>query len=498
MSAFAHSRRILLTSRRIPLFTPLILLLAFALVFKYYNLADDTASLLPSFSTSHTFLNSRPALTFESDGSFWPSFAPLLAAAAPRVEPPTRTEDLPMYFYHGDGVERQPNVLQWSRDYIDSMKGHHEWFVSQLQLNPPKLPYKPKTRGIVTSAGGKYFPVLLVSLRMLRRTGSTLPVEIFLKNKEEYEEIACENLFKELGAKCIILSDSVADSKIKFNFEHYQIKSIGLLFSSFDEILFLDADNFPAYNPDHLFENEVYKQKGMVLWPDYWSCTASLFFNEIAGLDENALEDRPTIESGQFLVNKKQHADTLMLAAYYNTYGTEYFYPLLSQGGPGEGDKETFGAAALALNKTFYTVNTQPHPYGGDGAPVLQSNLDEDWAASLDNPNRNDNAPPPTPFFIHSSFGKLNPKWAQRDRRYWGPAVESIMTFGEDMEMTVWSIMVDMACEDKVQFADWGHKEYGGYNGTLKTFHVMFESEYKDLQDEEERNREEEINIEEE
>ncbi|TVY19140.1 Alpha-1,2-mannosyltransferase MNN22 [Lachnellula arida] len=392
MSVFTHSRRIFLTSRRIPFFTPLILLLTFALVFKYYNLADDTASFPPYFGTSQTILTSRPALTFESDGSFWPSFAPLLAAAAPRVEPPTLAGEA--FVRHRENpqenYERQANLIQWSNSDIASMKGAHEWFISQTQFNPPKLQYTPNTKGIVTSGGGQYFPVLLVSLRMLRRTGSTLPVEIFLKNGEEYEELACEVLFKDLGAKCVILSELIATSKIQFNLEHFQTKIFALLFSSFEEILFLDADNFPVYKPEHIFEVEVYKQRGMMLWPDYWISTASSFFNEITGLDENALHDRATVESGQLLVNKKHHADTLLLAAYYNSYGEKYFYRLLTQGGAGEGDKETFSAAALVLNNSFYTVSERPRPFGGEGGgpPVLQSNPAEDWAASSENPNR--------------------------------------------------------------------------------------------------------------
>ncbi|TVY33426.1 Alpha-1,2-mannosyltransferase [Lachnellula occidentalis] len=499
MSAFAHSRRILLTSRRIPLFTPLILLLIFALVFKYYT-PTDTVSFISSFSSSQRIITSRPA-TFESDGGFWPSFAPLLAAAAPRVEAPEVTEQV--FTRHrpdpGSDYERQGNVLQWSDSAVASMKGAHEWFLTQMRSNPPKLQYTLNTRGIVTSGGGKYFPVLLVSLRMLRRTGSTLPVEIFLRNRDEYEELACEVLFKDLGAKCVILSEFVGTSKIQFNFEHYQIKSFGLLFSSFEEILFLDADNFPVYKPDDLFEAEVYKQRGMVLWPDYWQCTSSPYFNQVTGLDENALQDRPTIETGQMLVDKKKHADTLSLAGYYNAYGDKYFYRLLSQGGAGEGDKETFAAAALVLNNSFYTMSERPRPFGGggEGPPVLQSNLAEDWLVSLENPNRDGKAPAATPFFVHASWPpKLNPKYIQRSERMWGPGVESEKTFGEDLELTVWSIMVDMACEDNVQFADWGDKEHGGLeegvsicDQTLKNFQDMFPPVTEDHQIEEESDR---------
>ncbi|TVY44214.1 Alpha-1,2-mannosyltransferase [Lachnellula subtilissima] len=460
-----------------------------------------TDSFIPSFSTSQTVLTSQPASAFESDGSFWPSFAPLLAAAAPRVQPPEFTGEVftRLRGNPGEDYERQGNVLQWSESAIASMKGAHEWFLTQIQFSPPTLNYTPGTKGIVTSGGGKYFPVLLVSLRMLRRTGSTLPVEIFLNNKEEYEELACEVLFKELGAKCIILSELVGTSKIVFNFEHYQIKSFALLFSSFEEILFLDADNFPVYKPEDLFEAEVYKERGMVLWPDYWICTSSPFFNQITGLAENALQDRPTIEAGQLLVDKKKHADTLSLAGYYNAYGDKYFYRLLSQGGAGEGDKETFAAAALVLNKTFYTVSERPSPLGGagQGPPVLQSNLAEDWTVSFENPNRDEKAPPATPFFVHASWSpKLNPKYIQRTERVWGPGVESEKTFGEDLEMTVWSIMVDMACEDKVQFADWGDKEVGGVeegvsicDQMLKSFDDMFSPKIEEVHVEEERDR---------
>lgn len=99
-------------------------------------------------------------------------------------------------------------------------------------------------KGIVTSAGGIYFPVLLNSLRMLRRTGNTLPVEVFLKNRDEYKELACEGLFKELGAKYVVLSELVGEFGTQVEFIYYQMKAYTILFSLFEEMLFLDANNF--------------------------------------------------------------------------------------------------------------------------------------------------------------------------------------------------------------------------------------------------------------
>jgi alpha 1,2-mannosyltransferase len=481
-------------SRRIYFLTPLVLLAIFGLVLEYqysYFLPKST-SLIPSFSKNPpSDTSAPPTWEYDTNGGFWPAFAPLLAAAAPRVEPPKlkqkATASLRSKFPpHYD--EAQKNWLKWNKKDVASMKGTHEWFLKQIQTHTPKLEYVEGSKGIVTSAGGAYFPVLLVSLRMLRRTGSTLPVEVFLKNREEYEELACEGLFQELGAKCVVLSELVGEFGLQFEFEHYQLKAYAMLFSSFEEILFLDADNFPVQKPEDLFESPIYAEKGMVLWPDYWSCTSSPFFNEVTGLEDRALQDRPTIEAGQVLVHKRKHMETLVLAGYYNAYGSNYFYRLLSQGGPGEGDKETFGAAALVLNASFYTVLEPPRALGirNEGAAVLQFDPQQDWNLNPANPNKPDDAGGEKVFFVHASWPpKLNAKHNFRNQRQWGYESKSIEWFGEDLEPYVWGQMVDMACDDKVQFRDWGDKSQPAREDgvpicdqTKKSFNDMFGWEY--------------------
>ncbi|TVY71485.1 Alpha-1,2-mannosyltransferase MNN21, partial [Lachnellula suecica] len=443
-----------------------------------------------------------PENTWEisTNGGFWSSFAPLLAAAAPRVDAPVLKHKAvatirPKSPPPSDGL--QQNLLEWSNSDIGSMKGTHAWFLQQLRTKPPELDYEQGTKGIVTSAGGKYFPVLLVSLRMLRRTGSTLPVEIFFKNREEYEELACEGLFKNLGAKCVVLSEMVGDFDLKFEFEHYQLKALAMLFSSFEEILFLDADNFPVRKPDELFEGSVYQEKGMVLWPDYWTCTSSPFLNEVTALEEKVLQNRPTIEAGQVLVDKKKHGETLALAGYYNTYGETFFYRLLSQGGPGEGDKETFAAAALVLGADFYTVLEPPRALGirNEGAAVLQFDPEQDWNLNPANENRPEVEGGERVFFVHASWPpKLNAMHNFRDQRQWGTEEKSREWFREDLEPFVWGMMIDMACDDKVQFRDWGDKSKGEKEEgmgvceqTKWSFKWMFGRDYVNEQKEEER-----------
>lgn len=58
----------------------------------------------------------------------------------------------------------------------------------------------------------------------------------------------------------------------------------------------------------------------------------------------------------------------------YNVYGPKYYYPLLSQGSQGEGDKETFAAAAIYLDQPYYLVERSVDPLG-----FFQKNNQQDF-----------------------------------------------------------------------------------------------------------------------
>ncbi|KAH8674699.1 glycosyltransferase family 71 protein [Tricladium varicosporioides] len=481
-------------SRRIILLASISILFILGLLYEYqYSYAKE--------GTAQSYLRKPAPLWNFATGSkstskLWPAFAPILRAAAPRCSPPeltgkatagNRPKNPPQY------NDNLPNLIIMGDTDIDSLKRSHQWFISQIRANPPVLDYKPQTTGIVTSAGGQYFPPLLVSLRMLRRTGSTLPVEVFLANIDEYEPLMCDTIFPSLNAKCIVLSTILDDFLLPFTFDKYQLKAFAILFSSFEHVLFLDADNFPIHQPEPLFESEPYTSHGMVLWPDYWSSTTSPILSTITGLNESTFINRPTIEAGQILVSKQKHNMTLLLSAYYNAYG-EYYYHLLSQGGPGEGDKETFASAALTLGTPFYTVSEPPRPLGqrGDGAAVIQANPIEDFAF-VNEPEGTGKHKTAPAFFVHASWPpKLNALRNFRDRRQWGSKEDTIEMVGEDIEVVVWGEMVEMACDHYTAFRDWGDKWdvmeedagekkiiEGGVCGRVKrSFRRMFGREY--------------------
>ncbi|KAL1881241.1 mannosyltransferase [Diaporthe australafricana] len=252
------------------------------------------------------------------------------------------------------------DILETSPEQILNMMENHIGFIKAVGKRLPR--YEPKhnlkhSQGIVTVGGGSYFPAMMVSLRLLRRAGTSLPVEVFVP-EQEYEAQLCEEVLPTLNAACRTFPEN--GGKIS----HYQYKVFAIILSSFDDVLWLDADNFSLHNSASLFTSKPFRETGMVTWPDIWQTSISPAYYIIAGTKPTPVPARASTESGQLLVSKSKHWRTLLLAAYYNYYGPVYYYTLLCQGGAGCGDKETFLPAAEAMGLPFYAVEAQPQPIG--------------------------------------------------------------------------------------------------------------------------------------
>lgn len=163
-------------------------------------------------------------------------------------------------------------------------------------------------RGIVMLAGGRYSGYAATGLGMLREIGCTLPVEVWMKDKKEEKSGWCQELRKE-GMVCRRLSDYMDVSKMEHG---YQLKILSILFSSFEQVLFLDGDNVPVRNPNGVFDSKSFTDTGVVLWSDYWRHSGALVLPYILGLSDGPSEvliqeKNKTVESGQLMWDKKRH-----------------------------------------------------------------------------------------------------------------------------------------------------------------------------------------------
>ncbi|MCJ1235294.1 hypothetical protein MMC14_003261 [Varicellaria rhodocarpa] len=418
-----------------------------------------------------------PRPTLEAYIDSWLSLEKDIAAHPPNCNPPERLGNARVTGYDAT-VDFPPlDLLRLPDEDVDKMKQAHASFVATIKPRGPILAYTRKSQGIVTTAGGYYLPVVVISIRMLRRTGSRLPVEVFLMAQSEYEEEICNTVLPELNAKCIVLSTITDAVPHSINIAHYQLKIFSILFSTFEEVIFLDADSFPLHDPAVLLRSTPFTEYGMVTWPDFWSSTISEKYYNISSQTRPGTSLRASSETGEILISKKTHEKTLLLAAYYNYYGPTHYYPLLSQGAAGEGDKETFLASAVVLDESYYAVGERVNKIGHwnpdkqkvEGSAMIQHDPRDDYRLvqkGIFRAKDPKSAPLINIFFIHANFPKFNPSTifndggptrdrTGKDTRVWTDDRELIKAFGFDVEKRFWEEILWTACNLEGKFGDW-------------------------------------------
>lgn len=372
-------------------------------------------------------------------------------------------------------------------DYIPQRYGNS----SSETTDPTTDAKEPPKRGIVIVGGGKFNVILSVSLRFLRRAGTNLPVEVFL-TEGEYEKDVCENLFPSLNATCRVFP------KMNKPIERgFQLKSFALLFSSFDEILFLDADNTAMRDVEPIFDSPPFKETGLITWPDFWESTVSPQYYEITGMKPVPVSERPSSETGQLMIDKVRHWKTLLLITYYNFYGDNFYYRLLNQGFTGMGDKETILPAAAVFGLPSYQVHMPIEKVGHrfednsvGGRVMIQYDPGEDWilTKALDNGEEivDKKGKPilePTteqewkhiyhqrvkPLFLHTNWPKWDPtnmlghvsKWSDMTIGVTGKP-EPAFSYPQDLaseiygtERVMWEEAMWLACNMRTRFRHW-------------------------------------------
>ncbi|ODV96818.1 hypothetical protein PACTADRAFT_48628 [Pachysolen tannophilus NRRL Y-2460] len=504
-------------------------------------------------ATVERYLKENPIATdqfYKSNSDFYSRIFKLILNNKPNLKPLDKSRysklkvgDHSMEdYYYKDGSPQLstaelsfPNGLELESNEVQELKSKHSSFVRELsQLSTSNLNYKGT--GIVYVGGAKFTFLVLLSIVSLRDAGSTLPVEVLIPNDLEAEPEFCAIHFPRLNAKCIYLS-TILNKNSKIG--GYQYKSIALLVSSFENVLLMDSDNYFINNPEHIFNTNPFISSGLVVWPDYWRRVTSPYYYQIANLDignerirygidkytyrktsnsffrkffnKNSsngkdlskipLHDRrntipdPSSETGQLLINKKTHLKTIILSLYYNVYGPDFYYPIFSQGTQGQGDKETFIAAANALKENYYQVNKKVEACGywekeefkGTGMyqfdPVIDYKNLQLYLRYNDRPSDNYEDYKPKKFpnfftqenskilFLHNNFPKMDPYRLILDEaliettnvngneiltkmlRLFGPV--DLKRLDKDFEKILWKYINLYVCDLRVYLRSW-------------------------------------------
>ena len=232
-------------------------------------------------------------------------------------------------------------------------------------------------RGIVVCAGGpSLFTNAYVLIHLLRRVHNCrLPIEVWHFGDGEMSE-RMRLLLRELETD-IVDAEAVLRIRPAPIENGWQLKSYTLMWSRFEQVLMLDADQVPLRDPTDLFELPGYRDTGALFWPDIVDLLDSNPIWQSCGLQPRG---HPALESGQLLIDKARHWSALQIAAHLNERAS-YYYGLLY------GDKDTFLIAFLLAGADFALV---PHrPFGDvpfclqqrdmEGRPLFQHRTGAKW-----------------------------------------------------------------------------------------------------------------------
>jgi hypothetical protein len=207
------------------------------------------------------------------------------------------------------------------------------------------IPSAMKGRGVVYAAGGWRFIVgVYVSVRMLRWLRCEYPVEVWYNGDLPGEfDPKYVKLLERLNVTFHDAAAKLRELGIKrrCSLGGWPLKPLAYLFSSFEEVLGLDADCYAVLDPRPLFDREQYLQHGAVLWPDRSNDKHGAPLKKgqwnLFGL---VRRKTPGIESGQVLIDKRRHWHSLAVAAWLNDHHDFCYLP---DGRAGLlGDKDTF------------------------------------------------------------------------------------------------------------------------------------------------------------
>ena len=195
----------------------------------------------------------------------------------------------------------------------------------KLRSDPPKC----AGQGIVICGGGKYLNWSWCVARWLRELGCGLPIQVWYLGKDEMPPWA-KGLFASIDTETVdtlaylpahphrMLGRYVAEKK--WTYAGWVAKNYAIERCPFEHVLYLDADNFPAVNPQKLFDHPEVAATGCLFFSDICNHAKTNWPWVYFGIPRERLE----WECGQYFVHKTlgwmglrwanwvgEHADTL-------------------------------------------------------------------------------------------------------------------------------------------------------------------------------------------
>ncbi|CAB9523667.1 Alpha-1,2-mannosyltransferase MNN5 [Seminavis robusta] len=338
---------------------------------------------------------------------------PALAGGSGYCEMQTETGEMVKVFqkgcYEGYPLRTAKFTASFSCDMAASFLKYKNRMMNFKPTEPMAFSgYAVPSRGIVMQVFGKVLPSAYSIVRILRDVhGCDLPIELWSLAGEVTKS---DPVVRQLLDLPDINLRTIHDTSIK----SYMSKLYSIVYSQFDQVLWLDSDNFPFRDPSFLFETAEFEQTGSMFWKDYWKPQQNDFYITKHSLawelfdipPDSPIRNEMELEAGQFVIDRRRTKKALHALLFLTLTFKEIIQPLDIL----LGDKDLFKFAFHATKTPFHYIE-KPPGYAGYAAPPLMRS-DAVCGQTMIQPD-----PAGDPLFFHRNMAKIGSRKALK--RVW-------------------------------------------------------------------------------
>lgn len=180
-------------------------------------------------------------------------------------------------------------------------------------------------RGVVTCGGGRFWPGIVVAVRMLREAGSDLPFQVWYRGRHGEAVNPAD-----VAGLDVDLVDADTEFPDRRRPGGWELKTLALTQCPFETVLFLDADAYCVADPAPLLDAAANHPTGFAFWEDLAHQSKTVRWQHVypAGPGPRPC---PPIQGGQLALHRPACWRELALAHWINSH-SDYFYPDPSRG----------------------------------------------------------------------------------------------------------------------------------------------------------------------
>lgn len=237
---------------------------------------------------------------------------------------------------------RHTRIEGWAH-HPQTRQEHLEALAKIIAL-PRDNPPARHGRGIITVGGGKYWPGIVIGIRLLRETGCDYPVEIWHGPNEEI------NTFDLAGLGKIRTFEINPESPDIRTVHGWTNKLYALTHTSLKEVLYLDADAYCVEHPSPLFDQ--LRQAPFVFWEDMLFHDADIKWEKVWPAGPQGV---PIVQGGQILMDI-QRAWPLLRVVHWICQHSDFYFAHMY----GDQDAWRVGLSAMNWAVPFLSLKEAP------------------------------------------------------------------------------------------------------------------------------------------